>query len=186
MNVLYYSNYCNYCKDIINILSKSNIKNTIHFLCIDNRIKKNNKTFILLENGKEVSFPDFIKTVPSMILFTRGNMLLEGNEIHSYINSYNQEHNTTNNDEPSAFSHNYNSIVSDTYSFIDTDISQLDSKEGNAGLMQMHNYVSINYSDNIITPPDNYVPNKISSENSSIDDIIKKRNEEIPLPVKPI
>ena len=39
--ILYYSNYCNNCKPILSLLSKTTtVKSDIHFLCIDNREKK--------------------------------------------------------------------------------------------------------------------------------------------------
>ena len=50
---LYYSNYCQHSKKILNILGKSNISESIHFINIDNRFSKNNETFVKLENGQE-------------------------------------------------------------------------------------------------------------------------------------
>ena len=83
MDVLYYSNYCNHCKELLTLIGKSSIKNNIYFVCIDKRLKKNNIIYVSLENGKEIKLPDIIKTVPSMILFSRGNLLLEGNSIYN-------------------------------------------------------------------------------------------------------
>ena len=47
-SVLYYSNYCNNCKKMIKILSKSDIKTKIHFLNIDKRTVENGKTYIFI------------------------------------------------------------------------------------------------------------------------------------------
>ena len=85
MEVLYYSNFCKHCNNLIGVLSKNSIKDQINFICIDNRKTKNGKKYIVLENGSEIAFPDIISSVPSMILFSRGNMLLEGDEIYSFI-----------------------------------------------------------------------------------------------------
>lgn len=38
--VLYYSNFCENCKKIVGHLSKSSVKNDLHYICIDKRIKK--------------------------------------------------------------------------------------------------------------------------------------------------
>jgi hypothetical protein len=138
----------------------------------------------MLENGKEIPFPNIIKSVPSLVLFSRGKMVIEGNDIYKYIDSNNS--NLYNNDEPTAFSCNYNSFTSDSYSFLDTPIEEFDSKNGNGGMMQMHNFVGVDYSDKIITPPDNYIPNKIKGDDNSLEMLIKQRNDEIPNPIKPI
>ena len=51
-SVLYYSNYCDKCKNIIRTLGNSEIKNEIHFVCIDKRFRdeKNGATYVILEN----------------------------------------------------------------------------------------------------------------------------------------
>ena len=41
--ILYYSNYCENCKKLLQNLAKSQEKKDIHFICIDQRIQKNNK-----------------------------------------------------------------------------------------------------------------------------------------------
>ena len=49
--LLYYSNYCENSKKLLSIVVKSNIKNDIHFICVDKRVQRNNKTYIILENN---------------------------------------------------------------------------------------------------------------------------------------
>ena len=52
-NVLYYSQFCEYCKQLIEKLSKTKTKDDIHFICIDNREKHIDGTmYIILENGQ--------------------------------------------------------------------------------------------------------------------------------------
>ena len=50
--ILYYSNFCENCKKLLIILSKSGIKNNIHYICTDKRIQKNNATYVILENNQ--------------------------------------------------------------------------------------------------------------------------------------
>ena len=50
-SILYYSNFCEHSKNLIQSLSKTNVAKEIHFICIDKRVKDtNNKVFIVLEN----------------------------------------------------------------------------------------------------------------------------------------
>ena len=53
-SILYYSNYCDHCRNLLSILTKSNLLEKIHFLCIDKRIVKNSKTYIVTENNEEI------------------------------------------------------------------------------------------------------------------------------------
>ncbi len=54
--ILFYSNYCKNCSIILQKIANSNVKNDIHFISIDNRIKKTDgSTYIILKNQKEKS-----------------------------------------------------------------------------------------------------------------------------------
>lgn len=184
MDVLYYSNYCKFSKELLTNITKSSIKKNIYFVCIDKRVVKNGINFIKLENGKEIKLPDIIKTVPSMILFSRGNLLLEGNSIYTYINENEKKINEFK-DEPDAFSLNYNSFSSDTYSFIDTNPDDMNAK-GNGGVLQMHNYVGINYNDSVNTPPEDYISTRMTLDNSSLNNLREMREKEIPKHSNPL
>ena len=53
-SILYYSNYCDPSKKLLFELSRSKIKEELHFVCIDNREKgPKNSTHIILENGQK-------------------------------------------------------------------------------------------------------------------------------------
>ena len=184
MDVLYYSNYCKYSKDLLTNITKLNIKNNIYFICVDKRTIKSNIVYIQLENGKEVKLPDIIKTVPSMILFSRGNIVLEGNSIYKYVNESESKLNK-NKDEPNAFSLNYGHFTSDTYSFLTTDPEEMNAK-GNAGMEQMHNYFSIQQGDDIMTPPEDYISTRLTSDSTNLNKIIEQRESEIPKHENPL
>ena len=48
-NILYYSNYCDNSKKLLQILSQSRIKDDIHFICIDKRMQMpDDSTHIIL------------------------------------------------------------------------------------------------------------------------------------------
>ena len=52
-SILYYSNYCEHSKSLLQSITKKTLTKDIHFICIDKRIKDtNNKIYIILENGQ--------------------------------------------------------------------------------------------------------------------------------------
>tara|TARA_B100001287_G_scaffold138232_1_gene116387 strand:+ start:1328 stop:1969 length:642 start_codon:yes stop_codon:yes gene_type:complete len=167
-SILYYSNFCQHSKKIIGVLSKSEIQQEIHFICIDNREKgPKGETIILLENNQKVILHSSVTRVPALLLLNQNYKVLFGEEILSYLKPKEEVINqvaTNNNGEPSAFALSSMSgpcgIVSDQYSFLDQSSEDLSAK-GSGGGRQMHNYATLNYSDKIQTPDDNYTPNKI-------------------------
>lgn len=182
--VLYYSNYCNHCKKILQEVSRSKVKDGIHFICIDKRIKKNGATYIILET-QELLLPPNINRVPALLLLNRGNMVVEGDEVLNHIIERTQQQNivaTQGNGEPMAFGINdFGSIMSDSFSFLDQTPDEMSAK-GNGGLRQIHNYVSINDNSTIETPNENYKPDTISNNGMSLDELRAMRDRDIPQP----
>lgn len=163
--ILYYSNYCGNCRQLLPILSQSQVKNDIHFICIDNRIKKpDGSTYIIMTNQKEIVLPNTVDKVPALLLLNRGNQVIYGEGIkqHLYpVKTKTQERLT--NVEPLAFSFGDTSnsgVMSDNFSFLDQSVDALSAK-GDGGLRQLRNNVQLDYTDQIETPPDDYTPNKI-------------------------
>ncbi len=178
--ILYYSNYCKHCKNLLKRVSQDPVKDDIHFLCIDKRVNKNGALYIQLENGQEILLPPNVRTVPSLLLLNKGNVVVDGENINNYLFK-NKNNNRIGGGEPLAFSLNdFGTIVSDNYSYLDQGSDEMAAK-GNGGLRQMHNYVAINQNDNIDTPPDNYVPDKIGNNNTmTLDQIAAQRDKDIP------
>jgi hypothetical protein len=149
-NVIYYSNYCENSKKIIKAL---NSQKDIHWLCIDKRTKEGNNTYILLENGQRVLLPPNINRIPALLSLTTYQTTF-GNEILGIFSSKIETQTavaTKGNMEPMAFSFGSGGgagVVSDFYSSWDLNTEQL-AATGNGGMMQMHNYVGINHTDNI-------------------------------------
>jgi hypothetical protein len=161
--IFYYSKYCEVSKKYLQILSKSNVQKDIHFICIDKRTKDaNNKTYIILDNGQNIILPDNVTRVPALLLLNQGYNVLYGEKILEYLKPRQEvevRKATQNNMEPMAFSFSggggFGDIVSDQYSFLDQAPEDLEAK-GNGGMRQMHNYVDLNFSDNVTmqTPTD--------------------------------
>ena len=186
-SILYYSNYCENCKNILQFISKSSIKNEMHFICIDKRTKKSNgATYIILENGQEILLPPTVSKVPALLLLNKGHHVLFGVEITRYLEPSQksiQAISTHNNGEPLAFSMvggggggSFFGVASDQYSFLDQDANELTAK-GNGGLRQTHHYATLDQKDSIDTPPDTYSPDTIGS--LTMEQLQQKRNSEI-------
>jgi len=177
--VLYYSKYCDNCKKLIHKVGRDKIKNDIHFLCIDKRKKIENKTYIVLNDGKELLMPPEIQEVPAFLLLNRGNRIIYGNEINSLIDPMlenSKRKDTRNNMEPLAFSlYEMGTCLSDNYSYLDQNPDDLSTK-GSGGLRQMHSFANCDYKDEIETPPENFSSNKIKSTNVS--KLLSKMQEE--------
>jgi len=158
-SILYYSNFCEHSKKLLQTLSKANIHQDMHFICIDKRVKdSNNKMFIVLENGQKIIMPENVNRVPALLLLNQGYNVLYGESILQHLKPKQEvavRQATQNNMEPMAFSFGggggFGDVVSDQYSFLDQDPASLKA-DGNGGMRQMHNYVDINYRDSMSEP----------------------------------
>jgi hypothetical protein len=167
-------------------LSKANLTKDIHFICIDKRTKdSNNKIFITLENGQKIIMPENVTRVPALLLLNQGYNVLYGDAILNYFKPKQEQQikqATQNNIEPMAFSFGggFSNVVSDQYSFLDMDPDALSAK-GDGGLRQMHNYVNLNYMDQISTPGDDHDyknSNKIP-EGLTVEKLQQQRDQEM-------
>ena len=201
-SVFYYSNYCESCKKILALVSKSQVKEDIHFISIDKRVVKDGVTYIILEN-QEVTLPPTITKVPALLLLDRGYEVLFGNQILQHLQPINESINnqsTQNNGEPHAFSLansinteiiiatgsislansicNVFGVASDNYSFLDQSPDSLLAK-GEGGMRQLYNYSTIDNSNsqNIATPKENYTSDKL--KDLKLEDIQKQRDADI-------
>jgi hypothetical protein len=186
-SILYYSKFCEHSNKLLQTLSKTNVQKDIHFICIDKRIKDSNgKMFIVLENEQKIIMPENVNRVPALLLLNQGYQVLYGESILNHLKPKQEvaiKKATQNNMEPMAFSFGgggFSDIVSDSYSFLDQGADELEAK-GNGGMRQMHNYVDLNYSDNITTPNDDHDykgSNKISGD-LTVEQLQQQRESEL-------
>tara|TARA_Y100000591_G_scaffold331621_1_gene366082 strand:- start:11566 stop:12117 length:552 start_codon:yes stop_codon:yes gene_type:complete len=179
--IIYYSNFCNNCKELLNIITKTDLVKDIHFICIDKRNQKNGKTYVILETNQEVVLPNNITSVPALLLLHDNFKTYFGEDILEYLKPIQKDQiNTATNfeGEPNAFSlsNNLGGVASDNYSFLDQSSDDLMAK-GSGGLRQMHSYATLYHNDKIETPPDEYTPDKIGD--IDLDKINMSRNNEI-------
>lgn len=189
-SILYYSNYCEHSKKLLQTISKSNnVQKSMHFICIDKRERDaNNKVFIVLENGQKIIMPENINRVPALLLLDQGYNVLYGESILEHLKPKqlaDVKKATKNNMEPMAFAFGggggFNDIISDHYSFLDQDNDSLKAT-GDGGMRQMHNYVDLNFVDNcnISTPADDhdYKASKMP-EGLTVEKLQEQRNSEL-------
>ena len=154
-SILYYSNFCDHSKKLLQTLSKTNASQNIHFICIDKRSKDaSGKIFIDLENGQKIVMPQNITRVPALLLLQQNYTVLYGESILNHLRPKQEvevREATRNNMEPMALSLGGSggiaNVLSDSYSFLDQSSDEL-SASGDGGLRQMHNYVDL-YSSNM-------------------------------------
>lgn len=190
--ILYYSNFCEPSKKLLQTISKTQNPNNIHFVCIDKRVKEpNGKVFIILHTGQKLLMPENITRVPALLLLNQNYKVIYGDEIYSHFRpqiSQEIKTATNNNMEPINFQDGFSSfggfnggIVSDNYSFVDQSDTELGVK-GNGGLRQIHNYVTLNEPVNLMTLPQddaNYKTGKIKDNEVSIESLQRKRDEDL-------
>ena len=85
-SILYYSNFCEHSKKLLQVLSKTQVSQEFHFICIDKREKgKDNKTYIVLENGQRIVMPENVMKVPALLLLSDNYRVLYGDHIYNYM-----------------------------------------------------------------------------------------------------
>lgn len=186
-SILYYSNYCDHSKRILQTLAKANVKD-VHFICIDKREKNSKgKVFIVLENGQKIVMPENVTRVPALLLLNKGYEVLYGDAILQQFRPRQEmavKQATMNNMEPMAFAFGGggafgSTVVSDQYSFLDQDPQAL-SASGDGGVRQMHNYVDLNHVDHFQAIPQDEAETKNSGRigNISIEQLQTQREQE--------
>jgi len=181
--ILYYSNYCESCKKLLGMISRSPIKDEMHFICIDKRSRHSNgQTYVQLSDGQEVLLPPTVTKVPALLLLNRGYKVLFGDEIANHVTPAveamrNEAVVTTGEPMAFGFGGSYSSfgVASDNYSFLDQSAEDLSAK-GSGGMRQQHHYASIQHIDKIETPPDNYEPDTIKG--ASVEALQQQREQD--------
>lgn len=181
-SILYYSNFCEHSKKLLQTLSKANIHQDMHFICIDKRVKdSNNKMFIVLENGQKIIMPENVNRVPALLLLNQGYNVLYGESILQHLRPKQEvavRQATQNNMEPMAFSFGEGTagVASDNFSFLDMSSDSL-AATGDGGLRQMYNYVSVDYQNVAInTPTEDFNARKT---NMSMEQLQKQRDMDV-------
>ena len=186
--ICYYSNFCEPSKKLLQLFAKTKLKQEIHFICIDKRFKNAKGQTILQLEQHQVLLPDVIRKVPALFLIDSQNVLYE-DEIYAFLTPKENTINTlatSGNGEPECYSLNQMSCMSDSYSFLDQDSTELSTK-GSGGVRQLHNYVTLDQNFSIQTPEEDYTPDKIGNNGTkTLEQLKAERDKSIMAPVQRI
>lgn len=178
--IVYYSNYCEPSKKLLQTLAKTRLKEQVHFICIDQRFKDaQNRTMIEL-NGQVLILPACITKVPSLYII-EADRALYGDDIYKQFAPAETAINhveTRGHGEPECFSTTMTNM-SDAYSYWDQPPEELEAK-GNGGMRQIHHFSPIDQTFSIQTPVDDYEPDKIKGTKSLEE---YKAERELALPI---
>ena len=188
-SILYYSNFCEPSKKLLQTVSKTGMAKDIHFICIDKRVKDSNgKIFIVLQNGQKIIMPENVTKVPALLLLNQNYKVIYGDQIYQHLKPTQEvqvQVATKNNMEPMAFLDGFgfgSGVVSDNFSFLDQNDTDL-SVKGEGGLRQMHSYVSLHDSGNLSLhlPQDDhdYKSDKLKDGEMNVESLQRKREQEL-------
>ena len=186
MDILYYSNYCKHSQRILQTLVKNNLGDKISFICIDKRSQdqKNGQMYIHLENGSKVIFPPNVHSVPTLLLIKDKYRAILGDEILQHF--HNDMKKSFTQAQPSGDPAGFhissfsggNSISSERFTNYNLTPDDLSAKSTSTN-RPLYNYVSVKDDTLFInTPPDDYKPDKVST-NVTVDTLQQKRMDEI-------
>jgi len=181
MSIIYYSNFCDPSKKLLQKLSKTKLNREIHFICIDRRQRDSKGNTILFLEKEQVMLPPQITKVPALYIMESKQVLFE-EDIYSYLlpKEVAINHQATNgNGEPECYSIFGMSKISDSYSFFDQTHEDLSAK-GNGGTRQMHQFAPLEDQFKIHTPEEDYIPDKVGKNGKSLEDYKAERDSMVP------
>ena len=170
-HLLFFSHYCNHSKKLLNELNKKSFLEKVDLICIDNRVVKDNITYIVLSNQQNMPLPPMINSVPTLCILPN-HEILKGSQIMHYfipISKTIEDEREKINTEPNPFNLSNETtgmfgVSSDNFSFWDSDHEEL-SASGNGGMKQMYDYVSVEHKDEqIYTPQEETTKQPINME----------------------
>lgn len=178
---LYYSKYCEHCNHILQKMNESGLHDSFMYICIDNRVMRDNVFYITLSNGTQKQLPHIINRVP-VLLMKPNHELLSGYQILDFIKPQvkNVEQAKEIMEEPDTFEfgkdNSISGVISDNFSFLDMTSDELSAK-GNGGIRQMYNYQSLDSNQPSIQTP--ILEDKKDKLAYSVEQLQQKRNQEI-------
>ena len=182
MSIIYYSNYCEPSKKLLQLLAKTSAGKDLHYICIDVRFKDpNGRTFVQVENQR-VLLPTAVTRVPALYLMESKQALFE-DSIYEYLNPKQQAVTRTatgGNMEPECF---VTPRMSDTFSFWDQQADDLSAK-GNGGMRQLHQFSTVEAVESIPTPAEDYEPDKVGKNGSkTLEEYKAERERAVAAPI---
>ena len=182
-SIVYYSNFCEPSKKLLQLIARTKQRDDMHFLCVDTRFKSPRGETLLQVGSQQVALPGSITRVPALF-FTDTGRTLFGDDIYSYLSPKEEaitRVETAGNMEPECYSSGIMSM-SDSFSYWDQGAEDL-TATGNGGLRQMHNFVTIDEHVSIQTPDEKWEPDKIGKNGSkTLEEYKAEREKAVAMP----
>jgi len=175
--ILYYSNFCDPSKKLLQKVAKTKLSQEIHFICIDQRKRDSKGNTILFLQNEQVMLPSAVTKVPALYQM-ESKQVLFGDDIYDHLLPKEVAINqvaTNGNFDPDPFSVFGMSRLSDTYSYWDTSVEDLSAK-GSGGMRQMHKFAALEEQCQIVTPEENYTPDKVGKTGKSLEEYKQERD----------
>lgn len=149
-DILFYSNFCEYCKNLLSLLIKKGVRESFVLVCVDR---------------KELRIPKFIDRVPSIL--TSNKDLFTDDAIIRYIESKVQSVSQMQ-DEISPFMFG-NALNSSQYTYLSSDGNGYETTgEVNSDMKQINNFVLLGQDQKIFAPLDKEAESKSNKFDSSM------------------
>jgi len=147
-DIIFYSNFCTYYKEIINQISKTPLNDNILYVCVDD---------------ENIQLPNFIKAVPTIYLVEKKKIVVD-ESIDKWIQEQLSETDTSNTDEIKAYFGSNDSSYGSSF-------SSLDSKDDKP---YISSFTYIGEEQKITTPEEsnNSSNNSSNNQTSSIDSMM--------------
>jgi len=182
-SIVYYSNFCEPSKKLLQLIARTKQRQDMHFLCVDTRFKSPRGETMLQVGTQQVALPGSISRVPALF-FTDTGRTLFGDDIYAYLAPKEEaitRVETAGNMEPECFSSQMLSM-SDSYSYWDQGAEDL-TATGGGGLRQMHNFVTVDQNLSIPTPDDKWEADKIGKNGSkTLEEYKAEREQAVAMP----
>jgi len=146
-------------------------------------VNEHGQTIIQMESGEQVILPNQVSKVPALFIIDT-NQVLHEQEIYDYLVPKEEAINhveTGGNNEPECYT--AGNSMSDTFSYWSNDAESL-STHGDGGLQQLHHFEQLDADNKIVTPPDDYVADKMDSD--SFEKYKAERDNGLPTPIQRI
>jgi hypothetical protein len=186
MSILYYSNFCDPSKKLLQKVAKTKLSQEIHFICIDQRKRDSKGNTILFLQNEQVMLPPQVTKVPALYQM-ESKQVLFGDDIYAFLLpkdvAINQQA-TCGNFEPECYSIYGMNRMSDTFSFLDQSPEDLSAK-GVGGARQLRRFATVEEQFSIHCPEENYTPDKVGKTGKTLEEY-KQERDALVQPIKRI
>ena len=175
--VIYYSNFCDPSKKLLQKVAKTKLSQEIHFICIDRRQRDSKGNTILFVQNEQVMLPPQVTKVPALYQI-ESKQVLFGDDIYAHLLPQEVAINqvaTNFNGEPECYSIYGMNKMSDQYSFLDTSVSDL-AASGNGGMRQLKRFATLEDQTSINCPSEDYVADKVGKQGKTLEEYKQERD----------